>query len=497
MIKTIPDPDLIKALLSNVFEGLEAPVIINIGFLELDQMEQVGVNIVSVVRVLREAGIDAVPFFVPEAKDPAKTVVSCTGLQTPFVSPKEAKKTAARLLQVLEKNGVACNMPFPVTAAQLHAPGVSRTSKSEAFRVLSKTLLAEAQEASCDNNVDELSQIQRELGSPSIFRGGPLGAHPYAVLPAQESKAVAYASKEALNAVIFATGTLPNPFFSNDELKRYGFLYEYEAAPDQKHYADWDLEGMAARFFHDNPKADITPQKIFETPLFPHRNRLKHIYLSLGEYRVYQIPLHDPRWQAFLKGHFVRDTGVFGFLAERRLAHLKEVLHRPCHQPRVHSLLNTTALTPGTFHDQSHRDSLEFFQGVYGKNALVRDATGSLVWTYLKAGNLSQPLMWEGWDLRLIGIEKHPKGCCVIDYDTYWEEVNHPESETPVARLEPLSRHLQQAIQKMQIEEETKIFREGKMISATNILPLDVIKQKISAKAKQATVMMQQQKTRA
>ncbi len=496
------DTALISALLSNVFEGLQAPVIINIGFIGMKQMLEKKLTPVGIANELRQNGIDAVPFFVPEAKDPSKTVVSCTGVQTPFVCAAEARQTAARFLTILERMGVSCNMPFPVMAAQLYLPGKSGVLKTDRFRKLTTTLLKEAYQKSADNNVNELNTLQELTGHSCVFRGASLGGNPYGVVAARENKAVAYAAPNVLNAVSFCTGALMKTSFFCDNLQsRYGFLYEYAAAADQKHYDDWELEEMASLRLHKNPKEPLVCEIPYETPIFPHRNPLKNIYIALSDSRVYRIPREDPRWQEFLQGHKVRDTTIFGFLAERRVAHLKELIQQKRRYPRVYHLLNTTSLTPLPFHDQSHRDSLEFFRGVYGFDALVCDEGGQLYWTYKKPGSLAQPLMWDGEDLKLAGIQKFPKGSCVIDYDRFqrpldaqeqsrnddnvsetWSEIQRWKNELQTAVSE-LDTSLKKILDTSLISEDIFAIKGGELIGGTEaMLPLDILKKKIIGK---------------
>lgn len=340
--------------LSNYFDGLTEPVSLFIGTYETDgskgkESSRDGNNalIIKTVEILRQNGIDAVPFFDKEAASPDKVVVSKTGLQTPFVPPEKAKDEAANILTILENNGIeSLGFVTPNTEKQLLYPSLQddimdenkvldiekANPDPEKFQAIMnehgsefiKNMLDEALASPELNSIggettQQMDAENRLHGCKTLYKGATQGANVFAVISPYEARNVPHASPKLSIAKGYSgLGTNASSkggatYIDKETNRSYGFIYEIEARDDQKYYANVGLE-TANREIEN-------ARDYFETPVMPHRNKVKAIYLHCGERNndfLFKVPENDPRWQDFMALHEPSDNTLFGYQAERR-----------------------------------------------------------------------------------------------------------------------------------------------------------------------------------
>lgn len=340
--------------LSNYFEGLTEPVSLFIGTYDPNRgsnkdSSRDGDNalIIKTVEILRKNGIDAVPFFDESAKSPDKVIVSKTGLQTPFVAPEKAKEEAANLLSILENNGLeSLGFVTPNTEKQLLYPAINddimdankiiniekANPDLEKFQQIMKENGASFINDMLDNalNSSDLKSLGGDItaemdkenqlhGSKTLYKGATQGANVFAVISPFEARNVPHASPKLTIAKgysglgINASSKGGATYVDKESERSYGFIYEIEALDDQKYYANVGLETASEELKNS--------EQYFETPVMPHRNKVKAVYLHCGtktEDFLFKIPENDPRWQDFMALHEPSDNTIFGYLADRR-----------------------------------------------------------------------------------------------------------------------------------------------------------------------------------
>lgn len=343
-----------KRALSNYFDGLTEPVSLFIGTYDTNgrtgkESSRDGNNalIIKTVEILRQNGIDAVPFFDKEAKSPDKVVVSKTGLQTPFVTPERAKDEAAAILTVLENNGIeSLGFVTPNTENQLLYPalhdGIMDENKvldiekanpdpekfhaimtehgSEFIKDMLDEALASPDLKSIGGDITEQMDAENRLhGCKTLYKGATQGANVFAVISPYEARNVPHASPKLSIAKGYsglgnnASSKGGATYMDKASNRSYGFIYEIEAREDQKYYANVGLETASSELEN--------AARYFETPVMPHRNKVKAVYLHCGTKDndfLFKIPENDARWQDFMALHEPSDNTLFGYSAERR-----------------------------------------------------------------------------------------------------------------------------------------------------------------------------------
>lgn len=358
-----------------LLKGQKAPTAIFIGFNTVmdSGIRKVGNGsydeIAATVQRLRQNGIDAVPSFSEQATNPAKTVVTAGGIQTPVLKPEKLEEAAKQIFEALEprkireergsykgynsERFVACapvefdNMaPVAPISTNIYSktfePGLTHPNTEEYVKLREKfgfnleyDLVKEAEgkelltiEQIKAKNADELKYV---------YRGGCLGDNPHTVFAARETKYFAYVTPDVGCAKMYSGlddygyGVHLRAASSKaEETKPYGLVYEMEAAPETGLYSDWSLE-QGHRPLKFGPSKEIKAAdwdgKNMETAATPSTNKMKGVYLHIekdGKDMFYPIPLKDKRWQAFLALHRSSDTCLRGFMMERRQKVLSE-----------------------------------------------------------------------------------------------------------------------------------------------------------------------------
>ena len=358
-----------------LLKGQKAPTAIFIGF---NTVMDSGIRkvdngsyyeITATVQRLRQNGIDAVPSFSEQATNPAKTVVTAGGIQTPVLKPEKLEEAAKQIFEALEprkireergsykgynsENFVVCsaveiNQMAPVAPisnniySKTFEPGLTHPDTLEYVKLreqfgfdLEYDLVKEAEGQKLLRAEDIRAQNSDSL--KYVYRGGCLADNPHTVYAARETKYFAYATPDVMCAKMYSGCEdygygvhLRATSAKEEKTKAYGLVYEMEAAPKTELYTDWSLEqGHYAK--KSALSKDIKPSDWdghnMETVVTPSKNKLKNVYLHLKRGDVdmfYPIPLKDKRWQAFLALHRSSDTCLRGFMMERRQKILSE-----------------------------------------------------------------------------------------------------------------------------------------------------------------------------
>ncbi len=410
--------DIIRHSLSNYFEDLNEPVAVAIGIApptivsdgERNYYKRLGhsderidehfnanrfnkrdfdpTHVDDLVNILREKGIDAVSFLDKQAADPSKFVVNANGVQCPFMEPEDALKatviieTAARdhnfhlighatpqsvqnMLYSADKKPERKRNESQNTVDNIIDIKASHPQK-EKFEALEekygaykdfinkKINDAYTGSQSVDFDVLDVKNVYED-GGEFLFRGGSLGANPYAVISQFNSRKVAHSSPAPSICSSFSGkghsfSTRGGAVYETTESGlEYGFIYKLRSMGDkQQYYCNVGLEtatnpkniqnGIALRGI-PNPWNGFNGE-IYETPVLPHHNKLEAIYVHVGksnENRLFEIPLdengniRDQEWRDFMEMHEPTDDKVLGFLAQRQDAQKKEQNQNPKH----------------------------------------------------------------------------------------------------------------------------------------------------------------------
>lgn len=289
------EKNIIGEILSNHFDNLSKSASVSIGlYAEGDYR---ATDIRRVVSVLRENGIDAVLATSEEAKDLSKFIVDETGIRTPLFFPEDAKKATIDIIKALDENNIGImGYALPQTKDNLTYSSFTTVDKG----------LREMQVAEKEFVSSQLSKIAdmpavTSFAPNSIYRGGTLGNNPYAVITAfAHARDCAFGSESVEIARLF-TGANRDAWagrihYPEVDGKAYGFLYEYEKAPDQLFYDNYGIENRK-----------VSSSGVFETPIFEHRNKLKAVYLECDG-KIVQIAgangkYISPEWEHFAELH--------------------------------------------------------------------------------------------------------------------------------------------------------------------------------------------------
>jgi len=415
--------DEIRHSLSNYFEGLDEPVAVVIGINEKGCRDcDDAANINKMVTLLRQNGIDAVSFLDEEAVKPDKFVVNSQGVLFPFMSPQDALKATVEIENLMLDNGlklVGHANPLTSKAILYPAPkGISYDKKvdlefahpnKDLFHQIEahnggdyKNFIAErvkfAYENSFKIDINQRSLENVAQGVNSLFRGATLGGNPYAVVSESNSRKVAHSSPALSVCVGFSgKGSTQSTrgggvYEGTSDGLYYGFVYEFESMGDEQiYYQNVGLEtGWHSKKLEESNKSWSSHDgDIYETPVLPHHNKLKAIYLHVdhsnvgisGEdgsdvalHRFYAIPLDengqikDQKWQDFLELHEPTDSAVLGYVAQRQATQKQEQTNNPQHGYQFEK----RELSPKFYEDVSQMHADKFVAAFVHSGSLER-----------------------------------------------------------------------------------------------------------------------------
>ena len=249
--------------------------------------------------------------------DPSKIYISDTGLKLPYLKSDEALAMLSDVVDELKANDINIyGYAHPKVKSSfvkcVEDTGYYRDNVDSASHA-DKSILGNQsfedfvskQLKNAENNViseDDINKYTKENYGKSIYRGGTTGNNPYAVLSRACTKDFLYGSSDFATAKRYS-GELRS--YKPVDGKQYGFLYEYEAAPNQKYYNDYQIENGIKGF-------DISGASIgCETPIYEHRNKLKGIYLNVDG-KICKIANENgylsKDWENFAKLHTLEFT---------------------------------------------------------------------------------------------------------------------------------------------------------------------------------------------
>lgn len=302
VISRSDDKEKLKAIFSDHFDDLTAPVSVSLGVYPNGQ------NVGDIVNMLRSNGINAVPYYDERVKDDLGCfVVDGTGIRSPFLSPKDAVKATADVFEIMNQNGIATSRALPVSRKNL-IPAVNHTYDGQIIDI--------AQNNPDEQNVDlflseqlnrasnEMPAVKLDSVDGRLYRGATLGDKPYALTFHRRPRDAAYATKDFAMAATYADGEKGAGFkYKKINEKAYGFIYEFEERKGQQYYGMAGVEkpeGSKECINHPDNRPD------YETLLLPDRNPLTAVYLNVGG-KVVQIADKNgyvsKDWEKFAKLH--------------------------------------------------------------------------------------------------------------------------------------------------------------------------------------------------
>lgn len=381
-IEQTENQDAIRWALSNYFEDLEEPVAVAIGIGDRPaETPFLRESIDKMVNLLRSKGVDAVSFLDPQAARPDKFVVNESGVLCPFMSPADSLKAATLILDTSIKNGyiivghvnpqsqenilyvadsyVADKSKIINDGAQGIDLSVSHPDK-EKFKEIEvryggnyKSFIdRKINEAYTASKVVDFDSIDiknvYENGIAELYRGGTLGAHPYATISSYNARKVAHSSPAISICAGFSgkdktCSTRGGAVYKKTQSGiSYGFIYKFESMGDeQRFYSNIDLERAYEPRQRD--AVDLSSGAplwgldgpIYESPILPHHNKLKEMYIYVGkagtsETKLFSVPLDengnitDPEWRDFMELHEPSDDKVSGYTKDRQNAQKRE-----------------------------------------------------------------------------------------------------------------------------------------------------------------------------
>ena len=372
VIAQTENQDAIRHTLSNYFEGLDKPVAAAIG---LHFREK---QVDEIVNLLRGQGIDAVSFIDPQAARTDKFVVEPSGVLCPFMKPEDSLKAVTLIEDTVLNNGCSTSgyvnpqMPENLLYAANHQVKNSQENGIDLKEQHPNPL--QFQEIEQRNGGDYKSFIDRKIkeayagaevvdfiamnrdnvykkGMSELFRGGTLGANPYATVAPNISRKVAHSAPKISDAAGYSgkgdnRSTAGGATYGRTKSGlEYGFIYKFASMGDeQRFYCNTGLENASydSRTSKEyNISAIKNPLEIEETPILPHHNKLKAIYVYVGvdprKPQLYPIPLDengkiaDPEWRDFMALHEPTDDKVLGYIKDRQNAQKKEQELNPNH----------------------------------------------------------------------------------------------------------------------------------------------------------------------
>ncbi len=333
----------LKNIISNHFNELNEDCMLSIG---LEEKQKVS----DVVNALRKKGINAVGYYNNGAEALDTFVVDGSGIRSPFLSPQDALQASADIYEILKAEGIKFKgHVLPQTKENFVFCG-HQTSKNDTKEINVAENYSQLNDENNQTAIEYLIETQlktvkdmplvsveemeqNNANRQFLYRGGTLGAQPYAVISSRRGRDVCYSSPSFEVASDYATGVYSvGVSYKPVDGKKYGFIYEYETAKDQKYYGMYGIErGKSNPLL--NKENGVEGGDKYETPVMPHRNKLRNIYLQYGDdddKRIVKIAENgkyvSENWENFAKAHEVVSTVEPNDMLIKRLNLLKKKL---------------------------------------------------------------------------------------------------------------------------------------------------------------------------
>ncbi len=321
MISQSSNEKILSEIFSDHFNNIDSPVSVSLG-LSLKNND-----IADIVNILRENGINAIPFYSSKVKDDMNSfVVDGTGIRSPILSSDDAIKATADLFEIMEKHNIKTSRAMPVSKENL-IPAITRTYENKIIDINKNN----PQQTDISKFISQ--QLETALSQPSVifasntnslYRGGTLGDNPYAITPHNRKRDGVYASNDVRTSIEYSDGKKGNGYSFNEiEIENkgkmaYGFLYEFELSKGQRFYGMAEIESP---YGSEECKGHPDNRPDYETLIIPERNPVKAIYLTTKD-KVVQIAdkngYFSEDWKKFAKIHTPYDTNEKNdFMVER------------------------------------------------------------------------------------------------------------------------------------------------------------------------------------
>lgn len=299
----------VKKVIYHNFEGLEGGVSVSLGlasFFDIGGIQTKKNNdILNIVNILREKGIDAVPYNCPQAAELNRFVVDESGISTPIMEAEDSLKATRDIVDILYDKGQRINgYALPKTKENFT---YYTDKKQQSIDVLKNNENSEVSKRLAERGYSVSSFISKQLESlsalpkinaaeidaqqtdkPSVIYSGRT-CNPYEIINVRRNRDLIYATPSMLTAQGYAKGV--NGFNTGD----YGFLVGYKATADQTIYE--------ASMIECGQKSEGS----YETDVFSHRNEIDSIYIVSGN-DVYKIAGEkgeyiNSEWKDFMELH--------------------------------------------------------------------------------------------------------------------------------------------------------------------------------------------------
>lgn len=319
VIMQAENPDEFSEILSNHFDALANNAVVSLG-INLN-----GKKVEDVVNALRVEGIDAVPYYSEKVENSDCFVVDESGIRTPYFSADDCLVCVKDMYNALHKNGI----DIRGYALPLCEENLTRCVRPRADRQIDVIQGNSNIRAFITHQFEEFAKADKiDLKAKSnekgvLYRGGTLGNQPYAITTSRCARSVCYATPDINIASKYADGgfSLDIGYLPIDG-KKYGFIYEFKSDEAYKRYPEYGIE---------HRKELQSNQEMHETPIFPHRNPLKSVYLQYGK-DIVQIADEkgyvSEDWKKFAELHGVLSANEKNDRMVKRANKLKDALDR-------------------------------------------------------------------------------------------------------------------------------------------------------------------------
>ena len=242
-------------------------------------------DIQKICNILNDNNFPAVT--ADSAEDTSKILVTDSGIQLPYMKPEEALSMLSDVVDVLhEHDGIRLlGFAHPKTAASMTEAKQGKPSWSAEIEInataenilatynTTATSFVEKMLLDAKNNAlsqEKVNEIENGIYGESLYRGGTLGDKPFAVMAKVDCKNLVYGTSKLFVAQQYAADYNDRGYVAPNG-KRYGFIYEYEKADNQKYWADYGIENSQNHYVNANS---------YETDVYEHKNKLKGIYVK-------------------------------------------------------------------------------------------------------------------------------------------------------------------------------------------------------------------------
>jgi len=307
----------VKDLTRNMtFRHIKEPVALYFSYVDADMYDFYERNRIELIRMRSSCKHQLVSHLLkrrynivsdddPRAADPAKIVVSDTGIQTPFLEPKGIRNAARSLLHDVNDSNFARvrSYIFAIRLSQLPLPVAENSPITQPFKYLRHPdahMIREIEYKYGRNFIDQMVNQAWRNGeetapllhqeydindmSQPLYAGRGLAVDPFYCFAREDMES---------RYVIFATADYADAArYSYKEERRFGLVHMYKKDADQPFYSDYSIElGLGAARSRKNQ---------IETQVVPGINDYLGLEMFMGD-RHYVIPRQEDKWQVFLE----------------------------------------------------------------------------------------------------------------------------------------------------------------------------------------------------